>query len=128
MTPLVVILVLLAVAVAVSHNRLVRAQVLVEEAERQVAVELRRRDDLLPALAEATRRQAARERALLAAQLTETEDRLAAARRFQAGSVRALNARVAAFPTSLVATVFGIEAADWPELEPYEPPSTPPGR
>jgi LemA protein len=49
----------------------------------------------------------------LQAQLTETEDRIAAARRFYNGNVRALNTRVEAFPSSLVASAFGFEKAEY---------------
>jgi LemA protein len=42
----------------------------------------------------------------LQAQLAETEDRIAAGRRFYNGNVRALNTRVEAFPSSVVAKAF----------------------
>jgi LemA protein len=50
-------------------------------------------------------------------QLAETEDRIAAGRRFYNGNVRALNTRVEAFPSSLVASVFGFRRADYFEVE-----------
>jgi LemA protein len=53
----------------------------------------------------------------LQAQLAETEDRIAAARRFYNGNVRALNTRVEAFPSSLVAMAFKVEKADYFEIE-----------
>ena len=53
----------------------------------------------------------------LQAQLAETEDRIAAARRFYNGNVRALNTRVEAFPSSLVAGAFGFGKADYFEAE-----------
>jgi len=53
----------------------------------------------------------------LQAQLAETEDRIAAARRFYNGNVRALNTRVEAFPSSLVAGAFGFEKADYFEID-----------
>ena len=56
----------------------------------------------------------------LQAQLAETEDRIAAGRRFYNGNVRALNTRVEAFPSALVASTFGFERADYFELEPLE--------
>jgi len=49
--------------------------------------------------------------AQLQAQLTETEDRIAAGRRFYNGNVRALNTRVESFPSSVVANVFGVREA-----------------
>ena len=43
-------------------------------------------------------------------ELTNTEDRIAAARRFYNGNVRAYNTRVATFPSNLVAAMFGFQA------------------
>jgi LemA protein len=53
----------------------------------------------------------------LQAQLAETEDRIAAARRFYNGNVRALNTRVEAFPSSVIASAFHIEKADYFETD-----------
>ena len=50
-------------------------------------------------------------------QLTETEDRIAAGRRFYNGNVRALNTRVEAFPSSIIASTFGFEKAEYFEVE-----------
>jgi len=49
-------------------------------------------------------------------ELTHTEDRIAAARRFYNGNVRAYNTRVATFPSNLVAAVFGFEAREFFEI------------
>ncbi len=49
----------------------------------------------------------------LQAQLAETEDRIAAGRRFYNGNVRALNTRVEAFPSSIVASAFHFEKAEY---------------
>jgi LemA protein len=46
-------------------------------------------------------------------QLADTEDRIAAARRFYNGNVRALNTRVESFPSSVVAGVFGFREAQY---------------
>jgi LemA protein len=53
----------------------------------------------------------------LQTQLAETEDRIAAGRRFYNGNVRALNIRVESFPSSIVANVFGFERAEYFEAE-----------
>ena len=53
----------------------------------------------------------------LQAQLAETEDRIAAGRRFYNGNVRALNTRVEAFPSSLVASTFNFSKAEYFELD-----------
>jgi LemA protein len=46
-------------------------------------------------------------------QLAETEDRIAASRRFYNANVRALNTRVESFPSSLVAKTFNITRAEY---------------
>ena len=53
----------------------------------------------------------------LQSQLAETEDRIAAGRRFYNGNVRALNTRVEAFPSSLVASMFGFRKAEYFEVD-----------
>jgi LemA protein len=50
-------------------------------------------------------------------QLTETEDRIAAGRRFYNGNVRAMNTRVEAFPSSIVAGMFSFEKQEYFETE-----------
>ena len=50
-------------------------------------------------------------------ELTTTENRIAAARRFYNGNVRALNTRVSTFPSNLVAGMFGFERAQFFELQ-----------
>ena len=52
----------------------------------------------------------------LQAELTDTEDRIAAARRFYNGNVRAYNTRVATFPSNLVASMFSFGPRDFFEL------------
>jgi LemA protein len=53
----------------------------------------------------------------LQAQLTETEDRIAAGRRFYNANVRSLNVRVESFPSSIVASIFHFEKAEYFEAE-----------
>jgi LemA protein len=50
-------------------------------------------------------------------QLAETEDRIAAGRRFYNGNVRALNTRVEAFPSSIIAGLFNFTKADYFEVD-----------
>jgi LemA protein len=52
----------------------------------------------------------------LQAELANTEDRLAAARRFFNGNVRELNQMCESFPTNLLAGLFGFERATYFEL------------
>ncbi len=53
----------------------------------------------------------------LQAQLAETEDRIAAARRFYNANVRAYDTRIDAFPSSVVAWVSGFKKAEYFEVE-----------
>jgi LemA protein len=50
-------------------------------------------------------------------QLSETEDRIAAGRRFYNANVRALNTRVQAFPSSIIASLFGFKLAEYFEAD-----------
>ncbi len=166
------LVVLCAVYGVVASNRFVRQRHLVEESWAQVDVELRRRQDLVPALVQTVRDYTehesgvlrelleAREAAVVAsgeqvqpaeqrltralvalpplqtgpvqhlqAQLAETEDRIAAARRFHTANVRALQTRLETFPSSLVARATGVEPPDVPVLTDLERASLelPPG-
>ncbi len=49
-------------------------------------------------------------------ELTNTEDRIAASRRFYNGNVRALNTRISTFPSNLVAALFRFRPRDFFEL------------
>lgn len=120
MTAVLVLLALLAAWAVVSRNRFVRQTELVQESWRQVGLEERRRAELVPDLVD-TVRAGGTGHAELLARLTDTEDRLAAARRLHAGNVRALNTRVAAFPSSLVARAFRVEWAAYDDEEADEP-------
>ena len=50
-------------------------------------------------------------------ELTETEDRIAAGRRFYNANVRALNTRVESFPSNIVASTFNFKQAEYFEVE-----------
>jgi LemA protein len=50
-------------------------------------------------------------------QLAETEDRIAAGRRFYNANVRALNTRVEAFPSSIIASMFNVTKAEYFEVD-----------
>jgi LemA protein len=164
------IVVLLAIAVAVSYNRFVSQRNLVQESWRQVDVELKRRHDLIPNLVETVKGYATHEREVfdevtrarataaapgsspaeqghqegilgralgrlfavaeaypelkassnflhLQQELTETEDRIAAGRRFYNANVRALNTRVESVPSNIVASTFGFSKEEYFEVE-----------
>lgn len=49
-------------------------------------------------------------------ELTNTEDRIAAARRFYNGNVRAYNTRCSTFPSNLIASMFGFAPREFFEL------------
>ncbi|NLE71586.1 MAG: LemA family protein [Actinomycetales bacterium] len=172
----IVLLVLLAVVLVAlvwgvaTYNGFVRLRNLVQEAWRQIDVELHRRHDLIPNLVEAVKGYAAHERAVfeevtaaraaaaapgsspaeqaaqenqltaalgrlfavaeaypqlrasenfmaLQAELTNTEDRIAAGRRFYNANVRQLNTKVETFPPNIVARWFGFTRAEYFETE-----------
>ncbi len=153
-----------------TYNGFVRLRNLVEEAWRQVDVELHRRYDLIPNLVETVKgyashergvfeevtraraaaaqpaasraEQAAHENALTAAigrlfavaeaypglkadanfqalqsELTNTEDRIAAGRRYYNANVRQFNTRLETFPPSIVGQITGFRRAGYFEAE-----------
>lgn len=52
----------------------------------------------------------------LQAQLAETEDRIASARRFYNGNVRAYDTRIDTFPSSVIASLWGFRKAEYFEV------------
>jgi LemA protein len=164
---LVLIVLLWGVA---QYNGFVRLRNLVQEAWRQIDVELHRRHDLIPNLIETVKGYAAHERGVfeevtqaraaaaapgatpaqqaqqenalsqalgrlfavaenypvlrasenfqqLQAELTNTEDRIAAGRRFYNANVRQLNTKVETFPANVIAGMFHFERAEYFEVE-----------
>jgi len=61
----------------------------------------------------------------LSEQLINTEDALQYSRRYYNGAVRELNIAVEAFPSNLVARVFGFQAADYFQVESLAERATP---
>jgi LemA protein len=172
------LLVVAAVGVIVSHNRFVRQRNVVDEAWRQVDVELQRRHDLVPNLVEAASTSArfeqatleqvvrARSHAVMAQgldargqaekqlsgalagflgvaeahpelrssqnflhlqqELTETEDRIAAGRRYYNATVRTYNTRIDTIPSGLVAGVFRFTPAEYFEVDDPDVRAVPP--
>ncbi|WP_062389502.1 LemA family protein [Demequina iriomotensis] len=167
---LVVILVIVALWAVAAYNGLVRLRNLVQEAWRQIDVELQRRHDLIPNLVETVKgyakheastleavtqartiaaapgsspaEQAAQENVLTQAlgrlfavaeaypdlkanqnfmqlqqELTNTEDRVAAGRRFYNANVRSLNTRIETFPTVIIANMFGFTREEYFETQ-----------
>lgn len=170
---LVVIVALALIAViwgVATYNGFVRLRNLVQEAWRQIDVELHRRHDLIPNLVETVKGYATHERAVfeevtaaraaaaapgsspaqqaaqenqltaalgrlfavaeaypqlraadnflaLQAELTNTEDRIAAGRRFYNANVRQLNTKVETFPPNIIAGWFGFTRAEYFETE-----------
>lgn len=165
----VIVVVVLLWAVA-QYNGFVRLRNLVQEAWRQIDVELTRRHDLIPNLVETVKGYAAHERGVfdevararslasspasgpaeqaahenvltqalgrlfavaeaypvlrasenfqqLQAELTNTEDRIAAGRRFYNANVRELNTKVESFPSNVIAGMFNFSRAEYFETE-----------
>ncbi|WP_061963108.1 LemA family protein [Demequina aurantiaca] len=170
---LIVIFALIVIAVLwviSAYNGLVRLRNLVQEAWRQIDVELQRRHDLIPNLVETVKGYAGHEKSTLdevtqartiaaapgstpgeqaqqenvltqalgrlfavaeaypdlkanqnfmelQRELTNTEDRVAAGRRFYNANVRTINTKVETFPTSIVASSFGFHREEYFEVE-----------
>jgi LemA protein len=167
---LVVAVIIIALWAVVQYNGLVKIRNLVQEAWRQIDVELQRRHDLIPNLVESVKGYAKHERETLEAvtqaraaaaapgsspaeqaaqeniltqalgrlfavaeaypqlmanqnflqlqqELTNTEDRVAAGRRFYNANVRTLNTKIETFPTLIVAKMFGFTQAEYFETE-----------
>ena len=165
-----VVVVLLVLWAVVTYNGLIKLRNLVQEAWRQIDVELKRRHDLIPNLVETVKGYAAHERGTLedvmkarsaamaggqgpaaAAQsenmltqalgrliavaeaypdlkanqnflalqqeLSSTEDRIAAGRRYYNANVRQLNTRVETVPSNLVATMAHVTREEYFEAE-----------
>ena len=161
---IVAIIVIVLIWAVATYNGFVRLRNLVQEAWRQIDVELNRRHDLIPNLVETVKGYAAHERGVfddvsraraaasgggqtpaqqaasenvltqalgrlfavaeaypvlrasenfqqLQAELTNTEDRIAAGRRFYNANVRTLNTKVESFPSNLIAGAFGFVRA-----------------
>jgi len=155
--------------VIVSHNGFVRLRNLVQEAWRQIDVELNRRHDLIPNLLETVRGYMSYEQSTLQAvvearrlaeapaanlaqrarnedalsgalsrlialsenyptlradssflqlqqELTNTEDRIAAGRRFYNSNVRDLNTKCEKFPSLIIASIFHFRHAEYFEV------------
>ncbi len=58
-------------------------------------------------------------------ELTDTEDKVQAARRFYNANVRDLNTQIQVFPTNLIASMFGFKKMDFFELETAEEKQVP---
>jgi len=58
-------------------------------------------------------------------ELTVTEDRIQASRRFYNANVRALNTKIEVFPSNMIASMFGISQAEFFEVEDAEERETP---
>jgi LemA protein len=163
-------IVVVALWAIVQYNALVRLRNLVQEAWRQIDVELQRRHDLIPNLVETVKgyakhekgtfeevtkaramaatpgsspaEQAAQENILTQAlgklfavaeaypdlkanqnfmqlqqELTNTEDRVAAGRRFYNANVRTINTKIETFPINIIASMFGFTRHEYFETD-----------
>ena len=160
------VLLLVLIWAVVTYNGLIRLRNLVQEAWRQIDVELQRRHALVPNLVETVKGYATHEREVfeevtraraaaagagsgpatqaqnentltaalsrlfavaenypqlrasenfsqLQAELTNTEDRIAAGRRFYNANVRELNTKVETFPPNIIAGLFSFRRAEY---------------
>ena len=163
---IIAIIAIFALWAVAQYNGLVKLRNLVQEAWKQIDVELQRRHDLIPNLVETVKGYAAHEKGTfeevtnaraaastpgsspavqaaqenvltqalgklfavvenypdlkanvnfqqLQAELTNTEDRIAAGRRFYNANVRTLNTKIETFPTNVIAGMFGFKQAEY---------------
>jgi LemA protein len=166
----VMIVVIAGIWAITTYNGFVRLRNLVQEAWRQIDVELNRRHDLIPNLIETVKGYASHERGVfeevtaaraaavggggspaakaqaengltqalghlfavaenypalrasenfqqLQGELTNTEDRIAAGRRYYNANVRILNTKVETFPANVIARLFAIHREEYFETE-----------
>jgi LemA protein len=167
---IIALVVIVALWAIVQYNALVRLRNLVQEAWRQIDVELQRRHDLIPNLVETVKGYAKHERETfeevtkartiaaapgsspaeqamqenmltqalgklfalaeaypdlkanqnflqLQQELTNTEDRVAAGRRFYNANVRAINTKIETFPVNIIANMFGFTRHEYFETD-----------
>ncbi len=175
MTPIVVVVVLLAVIALflwVTYNGLVKLKIRVDEAWSDITIQLKRRADLIPNLVNTVKGYAKHEKTVfddvtkaraatieaktpaeaskaegdfqatmkslfavaeaypalrasenfqqLSTELTDTEDKIQAARRFYNSGVRDLNTKIQLFPTNIFAGMLGFTQRDFFEVSEAE--------
>src|SRR3989344_1057561 len=98
------IIVVVALWVVFAYNRFVTFVNRVKEAWADIDVQLKRRYDLIPNLVELQR------------ELSDTENKIQAARRFYNGVVQELSVALESFPSNLIGKAFGFTARDYFEL------------
>ncbi len=169
MTPLLLILIVVAVVIAATYNKLVRVRMRALEAWSDIEVQLKRRYNLIPNLVDTVKGYAQHEESVfqkvtearaaaigagsvgaqskaenmltsalkslfavaeaypqlravesflgLQNELTDTENKIQAARRFYNGNVRDLNISIQTFPTNMIANMMGFKEMDFFDLE-----------
>lgn len=172
MTPLIIILIVLAVIVGgviLAYNGLVKLRQRVKEAWSDIDVQLKRRYDLIPNLVDTVKGYAKHEKEVfenvtkarnqamnagtldeqadaenqlsgalkslfavsedypdlkanenfleLQRELTDTENKIQASRRFYNNTVMSLNTKVETFPSNIIANAFGFHKEDYFEIE-----------
>ena len=129
----VILLVVVIGAVIGMYNSLVKLNIKTDESWSGISVQLKRRADLIPNLVETVKGYAAHESGVfekvteavsenypelkassnfmeLQAQITDTEDKIAASRRFYNANVTQFNTKRKVFPTNIFAGMLGFNA------------------
>ena len=100
------------------YNSLVRIRQHLKDSWAGVDVELKRRYDLIPNLVNTVKGYASHTQFIsLQGELSETENRIASARRLYNGNVRDMNTAVETFPSVIIAGMFNFEKAEYFEIE-----------
>lgn len=169
LTIVLIVLAVIAAAIVIMYNGLIRSRNRVDEAWSDIDVQLKRRHDLIPNLIETVKGYAKHEKTVfenvtkartaamgaqtvaekdktenmlsgalkslfavaeaypdlkanenfgkLQDELTDTEDKIQASRRFYNGNVRDFNTKIQVFPTNLFAQMLGFKAYEFFEVE-----------
>ena len=140
----ILIIVAIVIVVALIYNSLIRSKNRVEESWADIEVQLKRRYDLIPNLVNTVKGYATQESKSLFAvseaypdlksnqnfmqlqtDLTDTENKIQAARRFYNGNVRDFNTKIEVFPTNLFASMLGFVKKAFFDIDDNGPESKP---
>ena len=116
---IIAILILLAIYILITYNRLIKQQLKVKQSKSGIDVYLQQRFDLIPNLVTCVKKYCEYEKELLNLQknLLKMENQLQAARRLYNIEVTAINTIINSFPSGLIAKFFGFQTENLFEID-----------